>query len=165
MVKEHSSVFNTRLLVINMLVNSINAGLSDFVFATGKIKTYQIATNTLVVLSVIVGYFALEQGLRPEYLFYIYILFSLLVTIARPFIIKRISTFKIRSLIIESYIPAISVTVICCPLLFLKVYLSPWVLIFISYLYIAISIYYIALKSNERKYIVDNIKKILKKYI
>ena len=125
----------------------------SWVFYLGKIKTYQIATNTLVVLSVIVGYFALEQGLRPEYLFYIYILFSLLVTIARPFIIKRISTFKIRSLIIESYIPAISVTVICCPLLFLKVYLSPWVLIFISYLYIAISIYYIALKSNERKYI------------
>lgn len=157
------SITFTRLLVINMLVNSINAGLSDFVFATGKIKIYQIATNTLVVLSVIVGYFALKQGLQPEYLFYIYILFSLLVTIARPIIIKRISAFKISSLIIESYIPAISVTLLCCPLLFLKAYLSPWILIFISYLYVAISIYYIALKSHERKYIIESIKKNMSK--
>lgn len=153
----------TRLLIINMLVNSINAGLSDYVFATGKIKIYQVTTNTLIVLSVIVGYFSLKGGMPSEYLFYIYIVFSLIVSVARPIIIRHISTFNIHALVVESYVPALTISILCLAVWPLKSILNQWLLIVVSYLYLSILIYFIALRKNERKKIVSTIKEKLAK--
>uniref|UniRef100_UPI00402A0A16 lipopolysaccharide biosynthesis protein n=1 Tax=Prevotella sp. TaxID=59823 RepID=UPI00402A0A16 len=148
----------TRLLIINLLIMSINAGLSDFVFATGRIKAYQIITNTLIILSVIVGYFSLKCGLSPEYLFYIYIGFSTIVSAIRPIIIKHISSFNIKALAIESYIPAIAISILSLALWPLRLLINQWALIVISYIYLSLLIYLIALKKDDRNKILSIIK-------
>lgn len=148
----------TRLLIINLLIMSINAGLSDFVFATGRIKAYQIITNTLIISSVIVGYFSLKCGMPSEHLFYIYIGFSIIVSAIRPIIIKYISTFNIRALAIESYIPAVAISILSLVLWPLKLLLNQWVLIIISYLYLSLLIYLIGLKKDDRNKFLSIIK-------
>lgn len=154
-----------RLLIINMLINSINAGLADFVFATGKIKLYQFVVNTLIGISVIVGYIFLKLGHQPENLFYVYIAFSTLVTIVRPFLIKRISSFDISSLIRGSYLPAILSTTLFCPIWLLKAYLTIPIFLVTAYVYLITICYLIALNKSERSYINEFIrnKKIKKK--
>ena len=153
------------LLIINMLINSINAGLADFVFATGKIKLYQFVVNTLIGISVIVGYIFLKLGHQPENLFYVYIAFSTLVTIVRPFLIKRISSFDISSLIRGSYLPAILSTTLFCPIWLLKAYLTIPIFLVTAYVYLITICYLIALNKSERSYINEFIrnKKIKKK--
>lgn len=153
----------TQLLIINMLVNSINAGLADYVFATGRIKVYQFVVNTLIGLSVVAGYFILRQGLQPEKLFYVYIAFSILVTVVRPFLIKRISSFDISSLVRGSYLPAISVTILFVPIFLLKTNFAPILYLLIAYLYLGVLTYWLALNKNERSYINTSCKKLIKK--
>lgn len=157
------AIIFTRLLIVNMLVNSINAGLSDFVFATGRIKLYQFVTNTLIAISVVAGYFALRQGMPSENLFYIYILFSLAVAITRPIIIKHISKFKIRTMVIESYIPAITITILAAATWLIKPYLNPWCHIVASYIYLTIVMYLVALKKSEREKLISLLRTKLKK--
>lgn len=154
-----------RLLIVNMLINSINAGLADFVFATGKIRLYQFVVNTLIGVSVIVGYIFLKLGHQPENLIYVYIAFSTLVTIVRPFLIKRISSFDISSLIRGSYLPAILSTTLFCPIWLLKAYLTIPIYLATAYVYLITICYLIALNKSERSYINEFIrnKKIKKK--
>ena len=156
-----------RLLIVNMLINSINAGLADFVFATGKIKLYQFVVNTLTGISVIVGYIFLKLGQQPENLFYVYIAFSIVVTIVRPFLIKRISSFDISSLTRGSYLPAILSTILFCPICLLKAYLTTPIYLVTAYVYLITISYLIALNKSERSYINEfisnKIKKIKKK--
>lgn len=145
----------TRLLIIDALIFCINAGITDFVNATGKIKTYQIVINSLVSLSVIIGYFSIKNGMKPEYLFYIYIIFSCIVFIVRPFILVHVSQFDIKRLIKESYIPVMKVTVFLLPIYILNNILNAWVLIIITYIYFIVLCYIFALTKIERKYIIN----------
>lgn len=156
------TIIITRLLIINMLINSINTGLADFVFATGKIKIYQIIINTLIMLSIIAGYFALKASMPAEYLYIIYIIFSMIAIIIRPIIVKHISSFKIELLIRQSYIPLIAVTGLLLPIWLARPYLNEWLLLTLSYVYLCALIFYIALHKNEQQYIISYIKNIIK---
>ncbi len=156
------AIIFTRLLIINILVNSINSGLSDFVFATGKIKLYQFITNSIIASSVIIGYLILKLGMPSEYLYYVYIIFSLVVTLIRPIIIKHISAFNIKTLVTESYIPAINITILFIPILLFKSNVNPFHLIILSYIYLSILVYMIALNKNERNMVTSYIKKKVK---
>ena len=46
------SVLFSRLFVVNMLVDSLNSGISEYVMAGGRIRRYQIFVNTLYLLSI-----------------------------------------------------------------------------------------------------------------
>ena len=86
---------------MDILILSINAGITDYIYATGKIKIYQIVINTLVALSVVAGFYTLKNGMKPENLFYIFILFSFIIFIIRPIILLKVSKFNIKQLIKE----------------------------------------------------------------
>lgn len=148
----------TQLLIVDILILSINAGITDYIYATGKIRAYQLIVNTLVALSVVVGFYAIKSGLRPENLFYIYILFSFIVFLTRPLILIKISKFNIRKLIKESYIPVFSITLLIMPLLLLKPILNAWIMIVIVYIYFICICCRFGLKSNERHFLLEKYK-------
>lgn len=154
----------TRLLIIDALIFSINAGINDFVNATGKIRTYQIVINTLVTLSVIIGFFSVKLGMKAEYLFYSYIAFSCIVFIVRPFILVHISHFDIKRLILESYFPVIKVTISLIPFYIFKTNFNAWGLITFTYLYFIIACYMFCLTPMERKYVKSRVSLILVKF-
>ena len=97
-----------------------------------------------------------------EYLYYVYIIFSLVVTLIRPIIIKHISAFNIKTLVTESYIPAINITILFIPILLFKSNVNPFHLIILSYIYLSILVYMIALNKNERNMVTSYIKKKVK---
>lgn len=154
----------THLLIVDILIFSINAGVNDFVFATGKIKLYQIIVNTLLVSSIVVGYLAMRRGMPPEYLFYVYIAFSFLVFLVRPFII-RITKFDVWALVRGSYVPVLLITLLFAPTLYLKQVAGPIQSVVVAYAYFVLLLYFIGLRKNERQYVNSLIRnKLLRKH-
>lgn len=151
----------TRLLIIDVLLVLINAGVNDYVFAAGKIKVYQIIINVILGGSVVGGYFVMKFGADPQYLYYVYILSSFIVFLIRPFIIKllHIVDFDIKYLALNSYIPVLAVTMFFMPAFWLKQYVNPILCVFLAYIYFVLLLYVIGLNSNERNYINSFIKK------
>lgn len=155
----------THLLIVDILIFSINAGVNDFVFATGKIKLYQMIVNTLLVSSIVVGYLAMRRGMPPEYLFYVYIAFSFLVFLVRPFIIIRITKFDVWALVRGSYVPVLLITLLFAPMLYLKQVAGPIQSVVMAYAYFVLLLYFIGLRKNERQYVNSLIRnKLLRKH-
>ena len=155
----------THLLIVDILIFSINAGVNDFVFATGKIKLYQMIVNTLLVSSIVVGYLAMRRGMPPEYLFYVYIAFSFLVFLVRPFIIIRITKFDVWALVRGSYVPVLLITLLFAPTLYLKQVAGPIQSVVVAYAYFVLLLYFIGLRKNERQYVNSLIRnKMLRKH-
>ena len=134
-------------------------------FATGKIKLYQIIVNTLLVSSIVVGYLAMRRGMPPEYLFYVYIAFSFLVFLVRPFIIIRITKFDVWALVRGSYVPVLLITLLFAPTLYLKQVTGPIQSVVVAYAYFVLLLYFIGLRKNERQYANSLIRnKLLRKH-
>lgn len=153
----------TRLLIIDNLIFSINAGVNDFVNATGKIKLYQIVINSLIVSAVIVGYIAIRYGMPPEYLFYVYITFSFIVFVVRPFILKHISKFNVSHLIHSSYIPVLTTTFAFLLVFIIKPYISQLQCCLIAYVFWGILVYVFAFNKMERRWLNKKILTICQK--
>ena len=148
----------TRLMIIDVLILSINAGISEMVWATGKILTYQILTNIISLSSVIVGFLILRSDYPVESLFYCYIAFSFLLFVVRPYILVRTIHFNVRQLYLQSYLPAILLTLLFLPICLFNGYLNPWIYISVAMGYYVILAFYVVLRRNERKYIIDLVK-------
>lgn len=122
----------SRLMIIDILIVSLNAGIVDLIFASGRIYLYQIVVNILIGISVLAGFLALRAGLSSEYLFYSYIFFSAIIFFIRPIIMLHEISFNIKALISESYLPVFYVTMLTMPLFLIKGLMNPWLLTFAS---------------------------------
>ena len=128
-----------------------------------KIKIYQIVINTLVALSVVAGFYTLKNGMKPENLFYIFILFSFIIFIIRPIILLKVSKFNIKQLIKESYIPVFIITVLTLPLLIFKPFLNAWALLCITYTYFTFICIRIGLNKKERTYLINKLQELFRR--
>lgn len=151
----------TRLIIVDALIFCINAGITDFVYATGKVRLYQIVVNTLVVTSVLAGYVVMKAGMPAENLFYVYIAFSALVFLVRPFILMRISEFDVRRLVLDSYVPVLLLTLLFVPAFYLKGCIHPLACVVVAYVYFCLLMWLVVLKHDERKWVVSALARIV----
>ena len=145
------AVLFTRLLIIDGLIASLNAGISEMIFASGKIKLYQIAVNSMLIISIIVAYFVLKMGTPPEYLLYIYIVFSIFVLIVRQIVLRLTLKYDLKKLYKYSYLPSTIVMLFVLPLFFLHPTPYPIINIVLCILYLLVIIYMAGLNKQERK--------------
>lgn len=147
------SVLFVRLIIINSLVDSLNLGIAEYVFASGKIFWYQFITNTILLISILAGFFVLKLGTPAEYLLYVYIVFSTIAVIARQIILHKDHNFDNSILIKGSYLPSLLITIFLMPSFLLPDSISPIFKIVISSIYLLVLIYFIGLKHQERVYV------------
>lgn len=153
----------TLLLVIDSLVASFNSSISNIIFASGKIKMYQIIINILRLLSIIVGYVVLSKGYPAFYLLYVYIGFSILGAIMTQWILEKTLHTK-RSLMIKgAYLPSLVVVTLFLPATFISAVMPPVIHLLFSFLYLCVIIFYVGLNIKERKYVFEIVKKTVKK--
>lgn len=139
-----------RLIIIDTLIFTANAGVNDYVFATGRIKVYQLIISTLLVASVAVGWLALRGGMPAQTLFYVYIIFSLIVFAVRPFIIRHITGFDVLTLARRSYLPIFLVLTLFLPYALWCRLSSDIAYVTLAYAYYLPLLYFLGLDSNER---------------
>lgn len=144
----------SRLMIIDILIVSLNAGIVDIIFASGKIYLYQITVNFLVGISIVAGFLTVRAGLGGESLFYCYMLFSAVIFFIRPIIMLRVVKFRISILIKDSYFPVFCVTALTAPIFLLRNDINAWLFIFIAMLWYLIIVWFVGLEKIEKKAII-----------
>lgn len=153
------AVHFTILLIIDALIGTLDAGISNLIFANGNIKLYQIVINTVRLSAIILAFFLLKSGLDAEFLLYTYILCNIIAFLCCLLILSHTLKYNIKSLIRKSYIPSIFVTVLSMMFIFIPFQIIPFVKIFIGTLWTLFISWFVGLNHNERTNLIDIVKK------
>ena len=145
------------LIVIDNIVLSFNSGLSNLIFASGKIALYQLLINTIRILSIVCAYFALKAGLPAESLLIVYIIFSVIVVFATQWCLHKTLNYDNMILFKKSYTPSLIILALMMPVYFLQLSLHPLLVIFASLLYLAFLDIFIGLTARERWFILNKL--------
>jgi O-antigen/teichoic acid export membrane protein len=152
------------LLIIDSLIISLNNGIPELIFASGKIKWYQIIVNTLSIFSVIVGFIVLSKGYPAHYLYYTYITFSLIILIIRQFVLNIVIKINNWRIIKDSYFPCFIISILFYVYLQINIKLNPIINIIITFVYLSILIFLIGLKKIDRKTVYTYVINLIHKH-
>ena len=167
-VPDYSVIF-LRLVLIDVLIESIAGLLVTSAHASGKIKVYQTVVGFLFILNLPISYFLLKSGYQPEITMYVSIIITLLALISRLFMVSNLVNFSIRDYFKKVLAPIILVTVISAtpPLLiqyFFEEDTARILLVITSSLFTFISaVYLIGLNKEERVFFKSKILSTIKK--
>lgn len=117
-VPEYSITF-TRLLLIEILIDSLSYPIMTLSQATGKIKLYQSVVGGLQFMNLPISYIVIKLGGQSYSVMIIGIVLSVIATAARLIIVKRIAHFRIGVFITKVILPCccVSIFAISLPLL------------------------------------------------
>lgn len=153
----------TILLIVDSLAVSFNSSISNIIFASGKIRTYQIAVNCLRLLSIGVGYLVLKMGVPAYVLLYVYIAFSLIGVIVTQWTLEKTLNFSRILMMKEAYIPSVLVVFLFLPTIILTPYFNPLLHLLLSLSYLCFIIVVVGLNMRERRYLLSMISNYIKK--
>ena len=160
-VPEYTSIF-IRLMLIDALIGTLNAGVPEAIFASGRIKWYQIIINTLLLFSLPVAFIVLKHGTKPEALLYTYISISILALIIRQFLLYYIVHFNTKRLLLKSYLPSLLVLSSLLPLFLFSFYHIHSILVMlVAVFYLCLSILVLGLDKQEKGYVFKTIYSII----
>ena len=143
-------VLFSSLIIVDTLINSLNIGVVDIVFASGKIKKFQFIINTILLFSIIIAYIALKNGFPAYYLQIVYILFTVVTVIIRQVLLKHAVEIDNKKYLEMVFFPAFIISILNVPIYFLKDNFSELLLLILSMLYEFCLIYIIGLSKSEK---------------
>lgn len=157
----------TLLIIADTLLDSLNSGIKSIIFASGKIKLFQIIPSTLKLLSIIAAFVALKLGYPPYSLLVAYIGFTFLIILANQWILHRELGYDNSILIKNSYFPSLCISIGFLPMLYLCNFLNlhPVLSIVLSLFYSLILVYIIVLKKEERHFIANAIAGFFRRFM
>ena len=153
----------TYYMLFDSLIKGFNAGIPELVFATGRIKYYQIVESSLFIISIIVAYLVLRFGFPVTSLFVVYIIFSIIILIVRQYMLNKVVKFDNWRLIKTSYAPSILVTTLALPPIFLQNYFHPILCIVFSEVVVLLLEYSVGLSNSEKVFVKNHINKFIAK--
>ena len=157
-------VLFTRLLIVDTLITSLNSGISTIIFASGRIKLYQILINTLRLMSIGIAYIALKYGAPSSSLLYSYIVMSVLIFFSCQWVLKKTLDYNNGILWKESYIPSIVLVILSLPILLFKMPFHSIVNMLLAELWGVVVAVLVILSKNEKKFILNYIRQRLVRY-
>ena len=149
-VPNHVVCFST-LIIVDLLVLSLNSGVSNIIFASGKIKLYQLIINTLRLAAIVFSYLVLKFGGPANSLLYTYILFSVFIFFASQLILRKTLNYDSSILWRKSYFPSLISVIFMIPLILFPFLNNPLFNILLNELYFGIMILFFCLSRYERK--------------
>lgn len=165
-VPEYTVIF-TRLVLVNILIDSISGPLMTAAQASGRIKLYQSVIGGLLLFNLPASYMFIKLGFTPQITLYVSIFISIIALYGRLYILKDLVKLKaisfFKSVIIRSLL--VGLLAIIVPLI---IYLNTdssltrlFILGFMSLISTLLSIYLVGLDKNEKKYFARKILNIL----
>ena len=148
-VPAFASVFLT-LFVIDNCIRSLNSGIGNIIFASGRISLFQILVSTLNVLSVVLGFIVLRAGMPAYYLIVAYIIISVFMFFALQYALHQTLDYDNKILWRNSYIPSLVIVIFFIPILFIPKTVHPAIRILLSVTYLILLEWFIGLTKNER---------------
>jgi O-antigen/teichoic acid export membrane protein len=112
---EYAVVF-TRLILINVLVNSISYPIVTMAMATGRIKAYMLILGLIQAASFISAWLVLCLGFPPWSVFILSIGTDIVMLVVRLFLTKKLVRFSMKEFFKRSAFPICAVTVLASAL-------------------------------------------------
>lgn len=109
-IPEYANIFSV-LVLIDMLICSLNAPVTQVTFATGNIKKYQIANSSLNILLLPICWLFLVNGFESYTVFIITIVFSIINQIVCLACMKSVFPFRIKNYINNVVYPLFALTI------------------------------------------------------
>lgn len=94
-IPQHTNTF-VQLVLINSVFLCLNPPVSFLVHATGKMRKYQVITSLFSLLVLPISFIILHQGIEPEYVFILIILFTIVGQVLCVVIVKHIIEFSLH---------------------------------------------------------------------
>lgn len=163
-VPEHTSSFIILVLLINFL-NNLNAPLSNVVYATGKMRNYELTFSLTNLFIIPLAYFALWFGTPPETVFVVYLIMAIVVQIACLFVLKTLVNISLIRYCLDIIMPLMLVACVSFPLpYYVNFYIEPGILrimtVFLVTLIVTFSFYYLfAMTTKEKEFVLAVVKK------
>ena len=157
------------IVIVSILVDSFSAPLWTALGAIGKIRTYYIILSITGTLVLPVSYLLLKCHYPPTYCLSLNVLVNLLWLCIRLMLLKRYSGFSVPLFIIRVLLRGIGFFGVSYFLLFLmqisisNMYLDLAINGIIEISIVGMFCYILYLDNNERDYIVNNVKKIIRR--
>lgn len=104
-------------IVIATLIDSISGPLWVTIFATGKIRSYQIYISTLILLGLPLAYICGKVNWSPQYIFASQAVINMVAIIVRLAIMRKLIHFDLWQFTKEVFFPIILVTFAMFPAL------------------------------------------------
>lgn len=158
-------------IVLTTLINSVSGPLWVTIFATGKIKNYQLIISLLLLLVLPLGYMCGIYGVEPQYVFAIQAIVNLIAIFARLWFMRNLIQFDILRFTKNVLVPISLATISILPVIFLVYYYLKYATNFYQFIlhtvifiiYDSVIIFFIGLLKQERHaiflYICSRIKK------
>ncbi|WP_312482560.1 lipopolysaccharide biosynthesis protein [Sphingobacterium multivorum] len=162
-VPESTSLF-ARLILITALIDCLSYPLMTAAQATGRIKLYQIAVGSVMLLNLPISYIYLKMGSEPTAVFYIAICNSFLCLILRLFFLNamvELPIFSFLKTVFQKCLICFGISFIVPYILFNHIaydFLRFFSVLFLSIILLLLSIYCIGLTKNERMFIKTVVK-------
>ena len=163
------TVIFCQLMIINALIDSVNAGIPAVVQATGKIKYFQIILSTTSLMSLPIAYLLFKAGYPPYAIQIAFISTALINVIARQILLKRLLDFDVKYFIKTSYLKILYVALLIAPLFFIRDIFPYGAMRFFCFSFFSIcllfiAIYFAGLEKKEKVFAIDIIKKLLLRF-
>jgi O-antigen/teichoic acid export membrane protein len=162
-VPDHTVAF-CRLILINELVWSMRSSIVISFHAVGHIKVANLVCGSLFYFIIIISYFCLKIGLRPESVFIVTIAISILVQITELFLLKRLITYSVKAYARQVVLICLSVIVVSAlvPYLLSSIltpgYVRFLVVCFTCVITVVTSVYYMGIDKETRNNIIHKLK-------
>lgn len=93
-VPDYTSTFITIVVLITFL-NNMNSAVSAVVHASGKMKKYQLIGSIITLSSLPLAYYSLFLNGKPESVFWVSLVFTIIMQLSSLFILKGIIDFSL----------------------------------------------------------------------
>ena len=166
-VPEYTVIF-IRIILITSMIEAMANPLITAAGATGKIRTYQMVVGGILLLILPASYVVLKLGAPPASVFLVHLFFVCIAQIARLWMIRPMIGLSLRRFFNEVVVKVSGVVLLSLPLPFLfyivfnRNMLSSVIVCVFALLSVALSIFVIGLKKDERQFVLNKVSSIVK---
>lgn len=167
-VPEYTANFVVLVILTNFM-NNLNAPLSNVVYATGKMRNYEVTFSVINLLIIPVAYFALRMGCPPEAAFISYFVMTVFVQIGCLYVLRTITNISLRNYFFKLCCPLAAFAIVGLPLPYAVYRLMPsgfprvFCIAVVTLIVATILFYHIVLNKKEKN-IVLNVRNKVRGY-
>lgn len=166
-VPEHTANFVVLVILTNFM-NNLNAPLSNVVYATGKMRNYEVTFSVINILIIPTAYSALMLGCPPEAAFISYFVMTVFVQIGCLYVLKKITPISLLEYFIKLCCPLLVFSVVALPVPYLIWYVMPvgflrlFLVSAMTFVVALFLFYWIVLNKKEKSIVAKSFNKINK---
>lgn len=163
------TIIFVQLMIINSMIEVMNAGIPAAVQATGKIKYFQIVLSSIKLLALPAAYFLLKTGYEPYMIIIAFTVSALISLVAQQILLKNLMQFKVKEFVVQAYVKMLGVLIPVSFLFVIQQLFVPSIYRFLGFSVLSVTltlvmVYSVGISASERAYVRNYLpQKLLKK--